>query len=247
MADYDRNPAPYLRQSVADNPYRLLEWTEFLEVLGPVRAKRVLDLACGDGRLTRVLAHGGAAEVLGLDVSAEMLERARERNAEGQPEAFPDRVTYAEVDAADETFQMTPPADIVTAMYLFHYARSLEQLNQMAALIGRNLAPGGRFVTYTINPDYDFASAPEDMEDRIGFRYKIVDPPEHALVIRDFEVPIWQWSRDQHAAALEQAGLTNIRWHPLKFPPEQSHHVVGWAWYLDNPSCIVLSAEKTGS
>ena len=107
MADYDRNPAPYLRQSVADNPYRLLEWTEFLEVLGPVRAKRVLDLACGNGRLTRVLAHGGAAEVLGLDVSAEMLERARERNAEGQSEAFPDRVTYAEVDAADETFQMT--------------------------------------------------------------------------------------------------------------------------------------------
>lgn len=246
MADYDRNPAPYLQQSVADNPYRLLEWTVFLEVLGPVTGKRVLDLACGDGRLTRVLAHGGAAEVLGLDVSEEMLEHAREQNAEGQPEAFPDRVSYGEVSATDETFQMTPQADIVTAMYLFHYARSVEELDHMADLIGRNLEPGGKFVTYTINPDYDFTSAPDDMEERIGFHYRIIDPPAYALVIKDFEVPIWQWSRQQHEEALKRAGLTNIRWHPLQFPPEQTHHLVGWAWYLDNPSCIVLSAEKAG-
>lgn len=246
MADYDKNPSPYLQQSVADNPYRLLEWTTFLDVLGSVEGRRILDLACGDGRLTRVLAHGGAAEVLGLDVSEEMLDRAREQNAEGQPEAFADRITYAEISAADETFQMTPPADIVTAMYLFHYAHSGEELDRMADLIGRNLAPGGRFVTYTINPDYDFTSAPDDMEARIGFRYRIIEPPAHALVIGDFEVPIWQWSREQHEQALHRAGLKNVRWHPLKFPPDQEHHLVGWAWYLDNPSCIVLSAEKAG-
>ncbi|MEP1575445.1 hypothetical protein [Roseibium album] len=84
------------------------------------------------------------------------------------------------------------------------------------------------------------------MEERIGFHYRIIDPPAYALVIKDFEVPIWQWSRQQHEEALKRAGLTNIRWHPLQFPPEQTHHLVGWAWYLDNPSCIVLSAEKAG-
>ncbi|MET1414471.1 class I SAM-dependent methyltransferase [Roseibium sp. HPY-6] len=246
MAGYDKNPSPYLQQSVAENPYRLLEWTVFLNELGSVKGKRVLDLACGDGRLTRVLAHGGAAEVLGLDVSEEMLDRAKEQNAVGQPEAFADRITYAHISAADDMFEMTPPADMVTAMYLFHYAQSVDELNRMCGLIGRNLAPGGRFVTYTINPDYDFTSAPDDMEARIGFRYRTIDPPAHALVINDFEVPIWQWSRLQHEQALELAGLSNICWHPLRFPPDQRHHVVGWAWYLDNPSCVVLSAEKMG-
>ncbi|WP_305986256.1 trans-aconitate 2-methyltransferase [Roseibium sp. MMSF_3544] len=246
MADYDRNPSPYLQQSVSDNPYRLLEWTVFMDVLGPVTGKRVLDLACGDGRLTRILAHGGAAEVLGLDISEEMLDRARAQNAEGEAEAFPDKVTYAEVSAADATFELTPPVDIVTAMYLFHYAQSVDELDRMGEMIGRNLGPGGRFVTYTINPDYDFSSAPDDMEARIGFKYRIIDPPAHALVIKDFEVPIWQWSRTRHEKALRKGGLTDIRWHPLRFPPEQRHHVVGWAWYLDNPSCIVLSAAKPG-
>jgi len=246
MADYDRNPSPYLRQAMAEGPYRLLEWTVFLEVLGPVAGRRVLDLACGDGRLSRVLAHGGAQEVIGLDVSEEMLDRARAQNAPGQPEAFAGNVSYHQASAADETFQLTPPADLVTAMYLFHYARNVEELTAMARLIGRNLKQGGRFVTYTINPEYDFTNAPEDMEARIGFRYRVVDPPAHALTIGDFDVPIWQWSKGQHEAALTEGGLADIRWHPLKLPPERTDLQNDWAWYLDNPSCIVLSAKKAG-
>jgi SAM-dependent methyltransferase len=42
-------------------------------------ADRVLDLGCGVGRVTRALA-GRAAGVIGLDVSGEMLARARELN-----------------------------------------------------------------------------------------------------------------------------------------------------------------------
>ncbi|MCV0426244.1 MAG: class I SAM-dependent methyltransferase [Roseibium sp.] len=246
MADYDKNPSPYLKQAVSENPYRLLEWTVFMDVLGPVSGKRVLDLACGDGRLTRILAHGGAVEVLGLDISVEMLERANAQNAAGEPEAFPDMVTYGKVSAADDMFEWAEHADIVTAMYLFHYAQSLEELGLMGRFIGRNLKDDGRFVTYAINPDYDFTNAPDDMEERIGFRYGIVDPPAYTLIIKDFEVPIWQWSRQEHEDALKEGGLTNIEWHALKFPPDQEKLNEEWAWYLDNPSCVVLSAEKPG-
>lgn len=246
MADYDRNPSPYLQQAFSDNPYRLLEWTVFMEELGSVADKRVLDLACGDGRLTRILAHGRARNVLGLDVSAEMLERATQQNASGQQESFPDVISYDRMSAADEAFTWKPPADLITAMYLFHYASSTDELNRMGRFIGRNLLPGGRFVTYTINPDYDFTDAPEDMEDRIGFRYGVVEPPAYTLQIKDFEVPIWQWSRQEHEKALEGAGLSNIKWHSLAFPKEHQDLNRDWQWYLDNPSCIVLSAEKVG-
>lgn len=244
-ASYDKDPSPYLRQSVAENPYRLLEWTTFLEVLGSVKGLVLLDLACGDGRLTRLLAHRGARGILGIDVSTEMITRAEKQNRIGEPEAFPELIEYRVLSACDNNFQLSSPADAVVAMYLFHYAQSEDELFRMCPFIGRNLRPGGRFVTYTVNPSCDFGSYPEDMEARIGFQYRIVDPPQHTLVIEDFEVPLWQWSTKAHEESLKAAGLDQIAWHPLKFPVGNADLVRQYRWYLDNPSCIVLSATKS--
>lgn len=204
----------------------------------------MLDVACGDGRVSRVLAHAGAHQVIGVDVSAEMIARAAVQNEPGAADAFPDTIEYRKVSATDRHFTIDPAADLVTAMYLFHYARSVDQLFDMANFVSRNLKVGGRFVTYTINPDYDFTDAPTDMEARIGFHYRIVDPPAHTLVIGGFEVPIWQWTKAQHEEALHAAGLTEIAWHPLALPRTQGHPASELGWYLANPSCIVLSARK---
>lgn len=64
-----------------DQPLPL--WRERLEiVLGEVRPGwRVLDLGCGDGRFSAAIAEAGAA-VVGVDVSAEALGRARRRSPE---------------------------------------------------------------------------------------------------------------------------------------------------------------------
>lgn len=47
-----------------------------LGLLGDVRGLRVLDVACGQGLVSRALAGAGASEVLGVDSSAAMLEIA---------------------------------------------------------------------------------------------------------------------------------------------------------------------------
>ena len=44
-----------------------------MELAGDVRDQRILDLACGEGFYTRRLKAAGAARVLGIDVSAEMI------------------------------------------------------------------------------------------------------------------------------------------------------------------------------
>ena len=48
-----------------------------LDLLGPVDGLRVLDVACGHGRLTRELARAGARRpTIGVDSSAALLARA---------------------------------------------------------------------------------------------------------------------------------------------------------------------------
>ena len=49
----------------------------FLDLLGPVAGLRVLDVACGHGRITRELARRGA-EVTGIDISGRLIGKARE-------------------------------------------------------------------------------------------------------------------------------------------------------------------------
>lgn len=48
-----------------------------LDLLGPVAGLRVLDVACGHGRITRELARRGA-EVVGIDISGSLISKARE-------------------------------------------------------------------------------------------------------------------------------------------------------------------------
>src|SRR5882672_2392153 len=54
------------------------EWPTLKAMLPDLKGLRVVDLGCGFGWFCRWAREAGAAEVLGLDVSANMLARARE-------------------------------------------------------------------------------------------------------------------------------------------------------------------------
>ncbi|USG61921.1 class I SAM-dependent methyltransferase [Sneathiella marina] len=244
MADYDHKTSRYQKWSKTDSVYSHLEWYVFLEILGNVTNKRILDVACGEGRLSRALMGMGAGSVLGTDISAEMIDRAQAQNLPSSKMHW-ENLTYQVRDASDETFSLASPVDLVTAMYLFHYAETEEKLASMCQFLSRNLKSGGRFLTYTINPDYNFENQYPGMENIFGFRYEIDDQSNYHLVIGDFKARMWQWSRTIHERCLEQAGFTNIIWHPLRLAPEDARLEKSVKWYLANPSCIVLSAEKS--
>src|SRR4051795_13448711 len=65
-----------------------------LELAGDVAGLRVLDVACGQGRISRALARAGAS-VTGFDVSAALLGTARAAEA-----AAPLGIEYRHADAA---------------------------------------------------------------------------------------------------------------------------------------------------
>jgi SAM-dependent methyltransferase len=101
-----------------------------LEWLDAKPTESILDLACGDGQLTRRIAATGAS-VVGVDASPEMVAAARLRGivAEvGNAEALP---------YADKTF------NAVFSNAALHWVRDQDA---MMAEVLRVLKPGGRFV-----------------------------------------------------------------------------------------------------
>lgn len=96
----------------------------------------VLEIGCGIGRMTRVLA-GRAAAVLALDVSDEMLERARDLNAHLSNVSWllGDGVSLAEVDDAS----VDACVSLVVFQHLPDAAIGLGYVRE----VGRVLRPGG--------------------------------------------------------------------------------------------------------
>jgi ubiquinone/menaquinone biosynthesis C-methylase UbiE len=82
---------------------------EALARLAPVDGLRVLELGCGDGRLTFRYADA-TASVLAVDPDAEVIERAQAALSPG----FADTVTFA-VSAAEEVD--APPAGFDLALF----------------------------------------------------------------------------------------------------------------------------------
>jgi hypothetical protein len=66
-----------------------------LDLLGPVTGLRILDVACGHGRITRELARRGA-DVVGIDISGNLISKARQTE---QDEPLGIRYIHADVTA----------------------------------------------------------------------------------------------------------------------------------------------------
>lgn len=105
-------------------------------MLGPVAAKQVLDVGCGDGELSVRLAQQGA-RITGLDAEPRMLAAARSRASQcGQTVEFIEG-DVGQLPFSDGTF------DIVVAVTVLCFVPDAERaLSEMA----RVLKPGGRLV-----------------------------------------------------------------------------------------------------
>lgn len=102
-----------------------------VELLAPQTGERVLDLGCGTGDLTDQIAQSGAA-VEGLDLSAAMIARAREK--------YP-HLTFIQGNA--EVFETSHPYDAVFSNAALHWMKNAEAVVRAIWLA---LKPGGRFV-----------------------------------------------------------------------------------------------------
>lgn len=126
------------------------EWPAFRELLPEIADKRVVELGCGFGQLTRWLAAEGAKDVLAFDLSETMLGRAI---AETDSAA----VRYRRTDL--ETLTLEPrSADLVVSSMTLHY---LEDFDRLAKTLFAALVPGGQLVFSVEHPIYAARAEPE--------------------------------------------------------------------------------------
>jgi SAM-dependent methyltransferase len=119
------------------------EWPTIVSMLPDITGKRVVDLGCGFGWFCRWAREAGATSVLGLDVSANMLARARETTVDAA-------IAYRQADL--ETLELPASSfDLAYSSLTLHY---LERLGPLFAAIHRALAPGGCFVFSAEHPLY---------------------------------------------------------------------------------------------
>lgn len=111
-----------------------------------IKPELVLDLACGTGTLTCLLAKRGY-DMIGIDASCEMLDIAREK-----AQSLGADILYLNQDMTDFELYGTVDA-IICTLDGVNYLTEDKELEQMFSLAGNYLNPGGIMV-FDINTEY---------------------------------------------------------------------------------------------
>jgi ubiquinone/menaquinone biosynthesis C-methylase UbiE len=121
-----------------------------LRMIGNVRDKRVLDLSCGEGSNTRILARRGA-KIVGVDFSTKMIGLARQKEKEEKL-----GISYFVSDAADLRMFGSGCFDVVTC---FMALMDIERYEEAISEVARVLKEDGRFVFSITHPCFDWGLA----------------------------------------------------------------------------------------
>ncbi|WP_436925375.1 class I SAM-dependent methyltransferase [Halosimplex amylolyticum] len=182
-----------------------------VDLLDPSPGERVLDLGCGTGHLTAAIADavGESGSVVGVDQSAEMVERARATYHDQRFEVA-DAREYA---PADERF------DAVFSNAALHWIPGADQPS-VAERVRELLVPGGRFVA-------EMGGA--------GNVATVVDATLAELRARGYDATNpWHFPTvGEHAAVLESAGFEVRLARLFDRPTELEGGAEGLARWLD--------------
>lgn len=162
--------APYYETLMRSVPYGM--WLEYLRLhwsLAGIEPRRVLEICCGTGKLSRMLAQQGY-DVQGVDKSAAMIREAR-----ALAEADGMNIPFHCADAAE--FHLNSTFD--AAFSFFDSLNNIVEMEQFQAAltnVKRHLNPGGHFL-FDLNTEYAFEQGmfdqeESDPEEPIRYRWK---------------------------------------------------------------------------
>jgi SAM-dependent methyltransferase len=213
------------------------EWPAIQMLLPELRGKRVVDLGCGFGWFARWAMSQGAASVLGVDLSENMLSRARAETAD--PGVRYLRADLESLELPEETF------DLAYSSLTLHY---VEDFGRLVGGVFQALVSGGHFVFSIEHPIFMASTRAGWMATDDGGR---TWPVDH-YAIEGPRVTDWlaKGVRKQHRTlgttlnTLIDAGFAIrrvVEWSPT---PEQLAAQPSLADELDRPMMALVAAQK---
>ena len=217
------------------------EWPSLRAMLpADLTRKKLLDLGCGFGWVCRWAREQGASEALGVDLSENMLAKAK---------AFPEDAGIKYLRADLDSLEVPPNTyDVVFSSLTLHY---LKDLPRLTAQVFSTLKASGMFVFSVEHPLWTSPSSPEFIQDSEG---RTIWPLDRYLDEGD---RITNWMADgvikQHRTlatyinTLLEAGFTLSaidEWGPSD---ENIAANPGWEKARIRPPFLLMKASKLGN
>ena len=248
-----KSPNPQMNQydTIADAyrdskqlPFReVIERYTLFKILRDIRGAKILDLACGDGFYTRLLKQAGAAQVTGVDISAEMIRLAKQEESRN-----PLGCTYLHRDAA--AFKPSEPADLIVATYLLNYARTRQQLLRFCQVCHDALRPGGRFAG--VNDNVRNPPVGPLSWEKYGLQKSCPPRPKEGDIIlytitnqdgQRFEFENYYLEPRTYRHAFREAGFRDFQWVELSLHPSQ-RSTPFWDDFMASPPITAFAASR---
>ncbi len=221
----------------------LIEEYSLFKMAGDIKGLSVLDLACGEGHYTRKLKEQGAREVLGVDISSELIKLAQATEA-----AKPLGCKYLTENVA--RLPELDQFDMAVAMYLLNYAKTKEELVAFCKAIYNQLKPGAQFIGFNDNVAND--PAKYDSYRKYGFKKecspyrKEGDPIQYTFYNEDGSICQFDHyflSPQTYEEAFQEAGFDDFQWvWPSVHPTERGNEF--WNEFILDPPVIGFVAYK---
>ncbi len=205
-----------------DHLTRQIFWRNHIEGIleeAPRPAERILDLGCGPGNSTFVLAakFGPEVKVVGVDISEKMLQRA-EKNAGRLPSEFRRRLEFVRADASELPF----PADHFDLAFGHSFLYLVTDRKAVLSEALRVLKPGGTLMlmepSRRICP---FQIAKSSLRELAAFGSEN-HPLKYPISTAKFALSIVTWrmmvfsaggfDSEEFKELAERVGFTEVKW-----------------------------------
>jgi ubiquinone/menaquinone biosynthesis C-methylase UbiE len=203
-----------------------------------VRGRKAIDFGCGTGRSTRFLERLGF-DVVGVDISEDMLKKARELDAEGDYRLNEDGDLSQFEDAA---------YDLVLSAFTFDNIPTMEKKVKNFKELGHLLKKEGRVVNLVSSPEiytHEWASFstkdfPTNQKAKSGDKVSIIQTDtEDKRPVEDV-----LWTDEYYQVTFRKAGLESIATYK---PLAKEDEPYEWINETRIPPWVIYVLKKAGS
>ncbi|MDD5364672.1 MAG: class I SAM-dependent methyltransferase [Gallionellaceae bacterium] len=226
------------------------EVPSLLKYAQPLAGAAILELACSDGFFSRLLKNAGAASVLAMDLSPQMIELACLEEAR-KPLGIAYRVgSVLEMGVLGQF-------DMVFSPFVMSYAKDRQELLAMCRALYRNLKPGGRLLSMNDNPS--LLPDSETGFSKYGKIKRIAPPvqdgarltvtwvaPDSNATLQSLAFECRYYTRESLEWALTEAGFVDVCIHHPEVSPEglAAYGQAYWALFLEHPLLVFIAARR---